>query len=83
MVQLRYFASLRETLGTGDEQLELPGDINDLTGLTRWLQNRDDTWKQALSDTRLHVAINQQIVNTNAAVNDGDEVAWFPPVTGG
>ena len=83
MVQLRYFASLRETLGTGDEQLELPGDINDLTGLTRWLQNRDDTWKQALSDTRLHVAINQQIVNTNAAVTDGDEVAWFPPVTGG
>jgi molybdopterin synthase sulfur carrier subunit len=83
MVQLRYFASLRETLGTGDEQLELPGDINDLTGLTRWLQNRDDTWKQALSDTRLHVAINQQIVNTNAAVNDGDEVAWVPPVTGG
>ena len=83
MVQLRYFASLRETLGTGDEQVELPGDINDLSGLTRWLQNRDDTWKQALSDTRLHVAINQQIVNTNAAVNDGDEVAWFPPVTGG
>ena len=50
MVQLRYFASLRETLGTGDEQVELPGDINDLSGLTRWLQNRDDTWKQALAD---------------------------------
>jgi molybdopterin synthase sulfur carrier subunit len=83
MVQLRYFASLRETLGTGDEQLELPGDIKDLSGLTRWLQSRNDIWKRALSDTRLHVAINQQIVNTNAAVNDGDEVAWFPPVTGG
>ena len=83
MVQLRYFASLRETLGSGDEQVELPGDINDLSGLTRWLQSRNDTWQQALADTRLHVAINQQIVNTNAAVTDGDEVAWFPPVTGG
>jgi len=83
MVQLRYFASLREALGIGDEQVELPADINDLSGLTRWLQSRNDAWKQALADTRLHVAINQQIVNTNVPVNDGDEIAWFPPVTGG
>jgi molybdopterin synthase sulfur carrier subunit len=83
MVQLCYFASLREALGTGNEQLELPGDINDLAGLTRWLQSRNDTWRQALADPRLHVAINQQIVNTNKPVNDGDEIAWFPPVTGG
>jgi molybdopterin synthase sulfur carrier subunit len=83
MVQLCYFASLREALGTGDEQVELPGDINDLAGLTCWLQSRNDTWRQALADTRLHVAINQHIVNTNVPVNDGDEIAWFPPVTGG
>ena len=83
MVQLRYFASLREALGTGDEQLELPGDINDLNGLTCWLQGRSDTWTQALADNRLHVAINQHIVTTNAPVRDGDEIAWFPPVTGG
>jgi molybdopterin synthase sulfur carrier subunit len=83
MVQLRFFASLRETLGAGDEQLELPGHISDLYGLTQWLQSRDDTWKQALADRRLHVAVNQQIVNANTAIRDGDEVAWFPPVTGG
>ncbi|MCG6886293.1 MAG: molybdopterin converting factor subunit 1 [Proteobacteria bacterium] len=83
MIRLCYFASLREALGTADEQVELPGDIDDLAGLTRWLQGRNDTWGQALADTRLHVAINQQIVVTNAAVNDGDEIAWFPPVTGG
>ena len=83
MLQLRYFASLRETLGVGEEQLELPPGISDLDGLIRWLQDRDDTWRQALADSRLHVAVNQQIVTANAAIGDGDEIAWFPPVTGG
>jgi molybdopterin synthase sulfur carrier subunit len=83
MITLRYFASLRETLGVGNEQIELPEDITDLSGLVRWLQNRDDTWMQALANKRLHVAINQQIVTTNATVRDNDEIAWFPPVTGG
>ncbi|MDH3527265.1 MAG: MoaD/ThiS family protein [Gammaproteobacteria bacterium] len=83
MVQLCYFSSLREALGTGDGQVELPGEINDLAGLTSWRQSRNDTWRQALADTRLHVAINHQIVNTNVPVNNGDEITWFPPVTGG
>jgi len=83
MLQLRYFASLRESLGIGDEQVELPDDVHDLTGLTRWLQDRDETWASALADSRLHVAINQEIVKADAAVRDGDEIAWFPPVTGG
>jgi molybdopterin synthase sulfur carrier subunit len=83
MLQLRYFASLRETLGVGDECIELPDGIRDLPALTRWLQARDDTWASALADTRLHVAINQEIARPDARIADGDEVAWFPPVTGG
>ena len=83
MLQLRYFASLRESLGIGDEQVELPEGVHDLTGLTRWLQDRDATWASALADSRLHVAINQEIVKVDAAIRDGDEIAWFPPVTGG
>jgi len=83
MIQLRYFASLRELLGIGDEQIELPEGVHDLTALTRWLQERDATWASALADNRLHTAINQQIVKADASVTDGDEVAWFPPVTGG
>ena len=82
-VQLRYFASLRETLGSGAERVELPGDVKDLAELTRWLQDRGGAWEEALADDRLHVAINQQIVTDNRPVRDGDEVAWFPPVTGG
>lgn len=83
MIQLRYFASLREILGIGDEQIELPDGVHDLTALTRWLQERDATWASALADNRLHTAINQEIVKADARVADGDEVAWFPPVTGG
>lgn len=83
MVHLRYFASLREQLGTGEEQIELPSNITDISGLTRWLQTREEPWKSALADSRLHVAVNQEIVRPDAAVMDGDEVAWFPPVTGG
>jgi len=83
MLQLRYFASLRELLGIGDEQVELPDGVHDLPGLTRWLQARDATWESALADGRLHIAINQEIVKADAAIRDGDEIAWFPPVTGG
>jgi molybdopterin synthase sulfur carrier subunit len=83
MVQLRYFASLRETLGMGDEQLDLPDGITDIAALTSWLQERNATWRTALGNSRLHVAVNQQIVKPDCPVNDGDEVAWFPPVTGG
>jgi sulfur-carrier protein len=83
MLQLRYFASLRESLGIGDEQIELPDGVHDLPCLTRWLQDRDEIWNSTLSDPRLHVAINQEIVKRDAPVTDGDEIAWFPPVTGG
>ena len=83
MVQLRFFASLREALGVADEQVDLPGGITDISALTGWLQERDDTWRTALGDSRLHVAVNQAIVKPDCPVSDGDEVAWFPPVTGG
>jgi molybdopterin synthase sulfur carrier subunit len=83
MIRLRYFASLRETLGIADEQLELPAGVGDVADLTRWLRGRGGDWDNALADRRLHVAINQVIAGPDAVIADGDEVAWFPPVTGG
>ena len=65
------------------EQIDLPDGINTISALAGWLQERNDTWRTALGDSRLHVAVNQKIVNPDCPVNDGDEVAWFPPVTGG
>jgi len=83
MVQLRYFASLREALGIGEEQLALPDNITTVAQLSAWLQTRGTDWQQALGDPRLHTAINQAVVRPDARIHDGDEIAWFPPVTGG
>jgi molybdopterin synthase sulfur carrier subunit len=83
MIRLRYFASLRETLGVADEELELPEGVTDVAALTRWLRGRGGDWNSALADRRLHVAINLVIAGPDAGIADGDEIAWFPPVTGG
>ena len=83
MIQLRYFASLREKIGLGDETVALPEAIATVGGLQQWLQDRGEPWREALADERLLVAVNQEVGDRETAVSDGDEVAWFPPVTGG
>jgi molybdopterin synthase sulfur carrier subunit len=83
VITLRYFAGLRERLGVGEERIDLPEGVEDVAALARWLQGRDDHWRQALADSRLRVAVNQQIATAGACIGDGDEIAWFPPVTGG
>jgi molybdopterin synthase sulfur carrier subunit len=83
MIQLRYFASLRERLDIGDEAITLPDEIDTVAGLQRWLQERGEPWSGALADERLLVAVNQKITQRSASIQDGDEIAWFPPVTGG
>jgi molybdopterin synthase sulfur carrier subunit len=83
MIHLRYFASLREHLGVADERIPLPDSVTDVAGLRHWLRGRDGLWDEAMSDQRLRVAVNQELVKPDATVRDGDEVAWFPPVTGG
>ena len=83
MVQLRYFASLREKLGIGDETVMLPEAVATVEELQRWLQERGEPWREALSDNRLLVAVNQEVSDRDTTVSDGDEIAWFPLVTGG
>jgi molybdopterin synthase sulfur carrier subunit len=83
MVQLLYFSSLREILGIGGETVALPDAVDTVAGLQQWLQARGEPWRDALADERLLVAVNQEVGNRQTVVTDGDEVAWFPPVTGG
>jgi len=83
MIQLRYFASLRERLGIGDETITIPDDVYTVAGLQRWLQNRGEPWSGAFADERLLIAVNHEVAERAEDVRDGDEIAWFPPVTGG
>jgi molybdopterin synthase sulfur carrier subunit len=84
MIQLRYFASLREELGTGAEQIELPVGVEDLSGLAAHLKGRGGVWAVAFDLQRtLMMARNQEAANPSTPLADGDEIAFFPPVTGG
>lgn len=83
MLQLRYFASLREELGLADERIELPAGVATIAQLTEWLRARGPRWSDALAVPKLLTARNHALVARDTIVQDGDEIAWFPPVTGG
>ena len=84
MVTVLYFARLREALGTSVEELILPGDVSDVASLRATLIGRGGAWAQALSESRaIRAAVNQEMASPDTPVHDGDEVAFFPPVTGG
>jgi molybdopterin synthase sulfur carrier subunit len=84
MVTVLYFARLRETLGQGSEQIALPANVRDLEGLRAMLVARGGVWGEALAPHKLvRAAVNQVMAVGDVPVGDGDEVAFFPPVTGG
>ena len=80
-VKVLYFAGLREALGIASETIELPNDITTMGGLRDWLivAGRE----KLATSKNLRCAVNQHMVGPEAAIADGDEVAFFPPVTGG
>lgn len=84
MIRLFYFARLREELGTAEEEFQLPEHVHTVEQLRRHLMTRGDTWQSVLAPTKnLRVALNQEMVKGEAPIHAGDEVAFFPPVTGG
>ena len=83
-IQLVYLARLRETFGTSGESFELPENVHTVEALVRALAARGGAWASELASGRAYrVAVNQAVAGPNAAVGAGDEVALFPPVTGG
>ncbi len=84
MVTIVYFARLREALGKASEQLALPADVRDLDALRNLLIARGGAWAAELAGTRaVRAAVNQDMAQGDTRIKDGDEVAFFPPVTGG
>jgi sulfur-carrier protein len=79
-LRILYFASLREAVGTGAETIELPAACNTVGALREVLGRRHPA---LLTARNLRAAINQRMAGMDAAVADGDELAFFPPVTGG
>ena len=82
MIKVLFFAKLRDQLGISELQLEWKNNL-DVASLLNNLQQRGGCWSSALADNKLMVAVNQTITTSNSSLQDGDEVAFFPPVTGG
>ena len=84
MVTILYFASLRESVGRSREQVALPGATATVSSLIEQLRNRDERWTEAFAPgKRWRVAVNQQMADPATPLKPGDEIAFFPPVTGG
>ena len=82
-IHLLYFAGLREVLGVATETLELPAEIETVAALRELLAARGAPWTALVTTKNLRAAVNQEMTGQDARVHAGDEVAFFPPVTGG
>ena len=80
-VRVLYFAGLREAFGCAGESIELPANVTTVAALRDLLvgQGRD----KLASAKNLRCAVNQEMAGPDVSIKDGDEVAFFPPVTGG
>jgi sulfur-carrier protein len=84
MLRLLYFAWLRERVGRAEEELALPPSVRTLGELTCWLAARDAEHGAAFARPQLiRAAVNQQFAGPDTELASGDEVAFFPPITGG
>ncbi|WP_395344484.1 MoaD/ThiS family protein [Ningiella sp. W23] len=81
MLKVKLFANLREQLNCASMNVEYSGESN-VSDLIHGLLNRDASWNR-LTEQDVLVAVNQTLCSKDAKINDGDEVAFFPPVTGG
>ncbi|MGA7710331.1 MAG: molybdopterin converting factor subunit 1 [Rhizomicrobium sp.] len=83
-MKLLYFAWLRQKTGIGEEDLTLPADIANLRQLTAFLAARGNGYAEAFGDLKLlRAAINQEHAGFDMPIGPDDEIAFFPPVTGG
>jgi molybdopterin converting factor subunit 1 len=84
MVKLLYFAWLKDRTGISEEEVALPEGVATVDALLTWLPTRGEAYADALRDPKvIRIAVNQEYARPGDPVVDGDEVALFPPVTGG
>ena len=84
MINIKYFARLSENLGTKGEEIEFGEQSKTVDAVIQLLIDRGEPWITEFSaETKVLVAVNYEICQTNTLLKEGDEVAFFPPVTGG
>ncbi|THF63390.1 molybdopterin converting factor subunit 1 [Pseudothauera rhizosphaerae] len=82
-LNILYFASLREAVGRPGERLPLPEGVTTLGALREHLAARGEGWSALGAGRNVRAAVNQRMAGFDAPLAEGDEVAFFPPVTGG
>ncbi len=83
-MKVRYFAWLRQTIGTNEESVDLPDDVRTVGDLAGWLARRTPAHAEAFGEQRVFgAAIDQKIVPLDTPLAGAREVAFFPPFTGG
>ncbi len=83
-MKLIYFAWLKTKVGHAEEEVAPPAEVATVAALMDWLAARGEGYAEALADrAAIRVAVNQEYAKPGDQVKPGDEVAFFPPVTGG
>jgi sulfur-carrier protein len=83
-IKVLYFARIKEAVNYSTEEIDLPADVATVTALKNFLAKRGETWADLFNGKQVvRAAINHQLVDNLAKIKAGDEVAFFPPVTGG
>ena len=83
-MKLLYFAWIKQRIGLAEETVTPPAGVDTVDGLIAWLRGRGPGYAEAFVDvTPIRVAVNQEFARFDSAIGPDDEVALFPPVTGG
>ena len=83
-IKILYFARIKEAVNYSTEEITLPNDVSTIVALKSYLAQRGEIWANLFNGKQIiRAAINHELVDNMATIKAGDEVAFFPPVTGG
>jgi molybdopterin synthase sulfur carrier subunit len=83
-MHIKYFSWVRDQIGVESENITLSKEITSVNDLLKYLKNKSEKHNKALSDISvIRCAVNMEVVNLDFSINNNDEIALFPPMTGG